>query len=123
MKSSNPYLFFNNGKCKAAMEYYKKIFGGELNLMTVADAGPNMPPGMDPKSVMHSLLKSPAITLMASDNGKNDTAVEVTEQNATSIKFKIPAKAPSGGRLALMILTGGKDAKYIEQPVKVMIEP
>ncbi|PWU02539.1 MAG: hypothetical protein C5B51_20580 [Terriglobia bacterium] len=55
-------------------------------------------------------------------DGKNDTPVEVTEQTATTIKFKIPDKAPSGGRLALMILTSGKDAKYIEQPVKVMIE-
>ena len=53
-------------------------------------------------------------------DGKNDTPVEVTEQTATSIKFKIPAGKP--GRLALMILTPGKDAKYIEQPVKVTIE-
>jgi hypothetical protein len=53
-------------------------------------------------------------------DGKNDTPVEVTEQNATTIKFKIPtAKA---GRLALMVLTTGKDPKYIEQPVKVTIE-
>jgi hypothetical protein len=53
-------------------------------------------------------------------DGKNDTPVEVTEQTATTIKFKIPtAKA---GRLALMILTTGKEPKYIEQPVKVTIE-
>jgi hypothetical protein len=54
-------------------------------------------------------------------DGKNDTAVEVTEQTATAIKFKIPEKAKPG-RLALMILTAGKDAKYIEQPVKINIE-
>ena len=53
---------------------------------------------------------------------KIDTIVEVTEQTPTSIKFKIPAKA-AAGRLALMILTTGKDAKYIEQPVKVTIDP
>ena len=52
---------------------------------------------------------------------KIDTIVEVTEQTDTSIKFKIPAKA-APGRLALMILTTGKDAKYIEQPVKVTID-
>jgi uncharacterized protein YfaS (alpha-2-macroglobulin family) len=52
---------------------------------------------------------------------KNDIQVEVTEQTPTSIKFKIPAKA-AAGRWALMILTTGKDAKYIEQPVKVTIE-
>ena len=53
-------------------------------------------------------------------DGKNDFEAGVTEQTATSIKFKIPAKA--NGRLALMILTAGKDAKLIEQPVKVTVE-
>jgi nitrous oxidase accessory protein NosD len=56
-------------------------------------------------------------------DGKNDVAVEVTEQSGTTIKFKIPVKATTGGRLAVMILTAGKDAKYIEQPVKIMVEP
>jgi IPT/TIG domain len=56
-------------------------------------------------------------------DGKNDVVVEVTEQTDTTIKFKIPDKAATGGRLAIMILTVGKDAKYIEQPVKIMIEP
>ena len=54
-------------------------------------------------------------------DGKNDVIVEMTEQTDTSIKFKIPVKA--AGRLALMILTTGKDAKYIEQPVKLTIDP
>jgi hypothetical protein len=52
---------------------------------------------------------------------KNDILVEVTEQTATSIKFKIPAKA-APGRLTLMVLTTGKEAKLIEQPVKVLID-
>ena len=54
-------------------------------------------------------------------DGKNDIILEVTEQTGTAIKFKIPVKA--AGRLALMILTSGKDAKYIEQPVKLTIDP
>ena len=53
-------------------------------------------------------------------DGKNDLVVEVTEQTDTAIKFKIPVKA--AGRLALMILTTGKDAKYIEQPVRLTID-
>jgi nitrous oxidase accessory protein NosD len=56
-------------------------------------------------------------------DGKNDVPVEVTEQTDKTIKFKIPAKAATGERLAIMILTTGKDAKYIEEPVTVMIEP
>jgi hypothetical protein len=54
-------------------------------------------------------------------DGKNDTEVQVTNQAATTIKFKIPTGAKPG-RFSLMILTGGKEPKYIEQPVKITVE-
>jgi hypothetical protein len=54
-------------------------------------------------------------------DGKNDTLVEVVDQSAKGIKFKIPATAKPS-RLSIMVLTAGKDAKYIEQPVKVQID-
>jgi len=54
-------------------------------------------------------------------DGKNDIPVDVVQQSATSIKFRIPAKVPAG-RLALMVLTTGKDPKYMEQPVKIQID-
>lgn len=54
-------------------------------------------------------------------DGTNDIKVAITEQAATSIKFKIPEKAKAG-RLALMLLTKGKEPKLIEQPVKVTVE-
>ena len=60
-------------------------------------------------------------TLYLTD-GKADIKVEMTEQTDTAIKFKIPASMKTG-RFALMVLTKGKDAKYIEEPVKVLIEP
>ena len=53
-------------------------------------------------------------------DGKNDLVCEITAQTATEIKLKIPEKAT--GRMALMILTTGKEPKLIEQPVKVNIE-
>ncbi len=53
-------------------------------------------------------------------DGKNDTKVAITDQAATTLKFKIPATVK--GRLALMILTKGKEPKLIEQPVKVTVE-
>ena len=53
-------------------------------------------------------------------DNKNDLVCEITEQTATSIKIKIPAKA--SGRMALMILTAGKEPKEIVQPVKMTIE-
>jgi IPT/TIG domain len=54
-------------------------------------------------------------------DGKNDTQVEIVDQTAKAIKFKIPEKA-AAGRLTLMILTAGADQKLIEQPVKVTVE-
>ena len=60
------------------------------------------------------------VYLTDSKNEKNDVVCEITDQTATEIKLKIPAKAT--GRMALMILTGGKEPKLIEQPVKVTIE-
>jgi hypothetical protein len=53
-------------------------------------------------------------------DGKNDLECVITGQSATEVKFKIPDKAT--GRMALMILTSGKEPKLIEQPVKVSIE-
>jgi hypothetical protein len=52
---------------------------------------------------------------------KNDIVLELTEQTATSVKFKIPSKA-AAGRFALMLLTTGKEPKLIEQPVKLTVE-
>jgi len=66
-------------------------------------------------------LQKDAVAKVYLTDGKNDIQVEVTEQTATSIKFKIPAKA-APGRLIVMVLTAGKDAKLIEQPVKVTID-
>ena len=65
-------------------------------------------------------LQKDTVAKLYLTNGKDDLEVVITEQTATSIKFKIPAKAT--GRMALMVLTSGKDAKLIEQPVKVTIE-
>jgi hypothetical protein len=54
-------------------------------------------------------------------DGKNDIAVDVTEQGATSLKFKIPTQVKPG-RFALMLQTAGKEPKQIEQPVKLTVE-
>jgi hypothetical protein len=54
-------------------------------------------------------------------DGKTDFKTPIEEQAAEAIKIKVPASAKPG-RLALMILTQGKDQKLIEQPVKVTIE-
>ena len=66
-------------------------------------------------------LAKPGVAKLYLTDGKNDTEVTVVDQAATTIKFKIPTAAKPG-RFSLMILTGGKDPKYIEQPVRVTVE-
>ncbi|HRP58554.1 VOC family protein [Agriterribacter sp.] len=67
MAKLNPYLNFN-GRCTEAMNFYKGIFGGDLQLMLAGDppAKDQMPPEMH-NQVMHSHLKSNFIEIMGSD--------------------------------------------------------
>ncbi len=60
----NPYLNFP-GTAREAMEHYRSVLGGDLTVMTFADAGAEDVP--DPSKVMHAMLTSPAGALMASD--------------------------------------------------------
>jgi len=68
--SLEPYLFFN-GNCREAMEFYKSVFGGELE---ISEADPEQMGDMPNKDwfegkIMHSSLKGP-VNLMASDSPK-----------------------------------------------------
>lgn len=68
----DPYLFFS-GNAKEALEFYKGVFGGQLDISTF-DSVPadTMPEGarMDADKVMHGLLSGGAVRLMASDSKK-----------------------------------------------------
>ena len=78
----------------------------------------------DVVAVTGDSLDQDTVAALYLTDGKEDVKVEITEQTATVIKFKIPANAKTG-RLALMVLTKGKgkDPRLIEEPVKVLIEP
>lgn len=67
MAKLNPYLNFS-GRCTEAMNFYKGIFGGDLQLMLAGDspAKDQVPPEMH-NQVMHSHLKSSTIEIMATD--------------------------------------------------------
>ena len=74
MKNLNPYLFFN-GQCKAAMEFYNKNLGGELEIMTVGDAKQEIFKDANQNLVMHSMLKTQNFQIMGSDNMEGTTVV------------------------------------------------
>lgn len=62
----NPYLHFRDN-AKSAMEFYRDVFGGELNIMKFAEGGmPHDPAEAD--RVMHGQLDADnGITLMGAD--------------------------------------------------------
>ncbi|MGW3149685.1 VOC family protein [Streptomyces sp. NPDC001177] len=61
----NPYLSFN-GDARQAMEFYKEIFGGTLDLKVFGDFGQPDAAGAD--KIMHGMLETPSgFTLMGAD--------------------------------------------------------
>lgn len=63
--SLNPYIGFN-GDARAAMEHYRDVFGGSLELRTFAEFGQTDESVAD--LIMHSVLATPSgLTLMGAD--------------------------------------------------------
>src|ERR1051326_2940116 len=90
-------------------------FGQQAMPRMVSVEPPNGKIG-DVLAVSGENLQKDAVSKLYLTNGKDDLEVVITEQTTTSIKLKIPAKAT--GKMALMVLTAGKDAKLIEEHVK-----
>ena len=69
----NPYLHFS-GNAREAMEFYRSVLGGELDVMTFGDAGGDGGEYPD-DGVMHAFLRTPdGLELMASDGHDPDAA-------------------------------------------------
>lgn len=74
MKALTPYLSFN-GNCREAMNFYKEIFGGNLEMMTWADAPPGSCADGAKDKIMHACLTNGAFNLMAADNPEKETQI------------------------------------------------
>lgn len=68
----NPYISFN-GKAREAMEFYKDVFGGELNISTFADQGVTDAPA---DGVMHAQLAVDGKTLLMGSDGMDAAAIQ-----------------------------------------------
>ncbi len=68
MAKLNPFVRFNDGKCREAMAFYKDCLGGELSFMTVKES-PMVKdmPSEKHDLIMHSTLKKGEWTLIGSD--------------------------------------------------------
>ena len=73
--STDPYLFFR-GNADEAMNFYKSIFGGELEGMKYGTLNTPAPEGLTEQHWMHLSLSGGDINLMASDT------VEASEKSA-----------------------------------------
>ncbi len=62
----NPYISFR-GNAREAMEFYRGVFGGELQTMTYADGGMQHDPA-EANNLMHGQLEAPnGMVLMGAD--------------------------------------------------------
>lgn len=71
MVTLSPYIFFD-GQAKQAMEFYKTVFGGKLNIQTMGEVPKEAREAAinpDPSRVMHASLEGD-VKIMASDSGK-----------------------------------------------------
>jgi PhnB protein len=67
MAHLTPYLTFN-GTCKEAMNFYREIFGGELDIMLAGESPvADQMPAEYHNGVLHSSLKTPQFEIMATD--------------------------------------------------------
>jgi PhnB protein len=65
----NPYLNFRDNT-REAMEFYRSVFGGKLDMNTFKDFGASEDPSEDDK-IMHSVLEADGMTFMAADTPKS----------------------------------------------------
>ena len=85
----NPYISFN-GTARQAMEFYKDVFGGELNINTFGEYGQQD----NADGVMHAMLETPAgFTIMASDtpehvpyNKGDDISVSLSGEDEAELR-------------------------------------
>lgn len=72
----NPYLNFPNQTAEV-MKFYQSVLGGELKMQTFGEMSADFPE--EKKAlIMHAVLESDALTIMASDGQANEKIVQGT---------------------------------------------
>jgi len=104
-----PYVFFY-GRCKEALEFYKKVLGGDYETQLIKDS-----PMADQwqgagDSVMHASFNAPGIAFFASD-GRDVKTINPDEGN---ISLALATKEDEGERVFNALADGGKVAMPLE---------
>jgi PhnB protein len=86
----NPYISFKDD-ARAAMEFYRDVFGGELQINTFGQYGDSDAPGAD--LIMHSLLTTPSgFALMG-----NDTSPGTDWRAGSNISVSLSGRSSTDG--------------------------
>lgn len=109
MKSTTTYLHFN-GNCRAAIDFYRACFGGELEVLPYPDASGQ--PNTDPNApVMHSqLAQGGQVLLMASDYPPG------TDHARLGNNFSVFIDCSSNGELEQLFTTLSHNGKVTVPP-------
>ncbi len=102
----NPYLSFKDNT-REAMEFYRTVFGGKLEVSTFKDYHASQDPSEDNK-IMHSVLESDnGITFMASDTPNRmeyrpgtNMSMSLSGDNEAELKAYFE-KLSAGGRVTM----------------------
>lgn len=85
---ATPYFTFN-GNAREALEYYKKVFGGEImDIQTFGKADFETPEQMDDR-IMHARFKKDALFFMVSDSFLDQT-VETGSNISLALELDSP---------------------------------
>jgi PhnB protein len=105
MSSINPYLNFS-GVCEEAFEFYRSVFGGELDISRFAEMPGNETPEEDLNKVMHvSLPIGEDQVLMGSDRPSSMGPVTVGDSVQVSVA---PSSSAEGKRIFEALSKGGE---------------
>lgn len=102
----DPYLSFKDN-ARAAMEFYKTVFGGKLTISTFKEYNASQDPSEDNK-VMHAMLEADnGITFMASDtphqmeyNAGTNFSMSLSGDNAAELRGYFE-KLAAGGTITM----------------------
>ncbi len=102
----NPYLSFKDNT-REAMEFYRTVFGGKLDLSTFKDYHASQDPSED-DMIMHSVLEAEnGITIMASDTPNRmeyragtNMSMSLSGDNEAELKAYFE-KLSAGGRVTM----------------------
>ncbi|GAA3836353.1 MULTISPECIES: VOC family protein [Brevibacterium] len=102
----SPHVFFSGGRCAAAFERYRDIFGGELSIMLSKDAPPEARmPGAPEDSVMHAVLNLGDSLIMGADDPTG------TGDAMSGVALNFTAPDPDAAKRVFDILAEGGEVQ------------